>query len=214
VPSKGNPHVRIRVDPVLKRFLQGYALAHDTTTAKLVRDVLAEWAYERVDPTPSKRVDHTLHRLDLLSKQLQLKVAILPAKGEVVGSEFEVRPAGHVRIPGHETVQHDEDEKTEPPRVDTVKERESMYWIVVAMLKEAQKLSENEALAKNAGSRIDAMMVAGALARVGDAILAGYERAYIQPHLDELEKLIEQLKEQLKQTDQKGQENPSRSAAT
>ena len=68
LPSKGNPHVRTRVDPVLKRFLQGYAVAHDTTTAKLVREVLGEWVYEKVGHTPSKRVDHTLHRLDLLSK--------------------------------------------------------------------------------------------------------------------------------------------------
>lgn len=199
------------MDPVLKRFLQGYAVAHDTTTAKLVREVLSEWVYEKVDHTPSKRVDHTLHRLDLLSKQLQLKVAVLPAKGDMVGSELVVRSAGHVRIPGRGTIRHEED--TESPRVDTVKERESMYWVVVAMLKEAQELSENEALAKKAGSRMKGMMVAGALARVGESILAGYDRAYIQPHLDELEQLIEQFKEQVKQTDQKGQENPPRSAA-
>jgi len=31
-------------------------------------EVLAEWVYEKVGHTPSKRVDHTLHRLDLLSK--------------------------------------------------------------------------------------------------------------------------------------------------
>jgi hypothetical protein len=73
-------------DSILKRFLQGYAVAHHTTTARLVREVLGEWVYERVDPTPSKRVDHTLHRLDLLSKQLQLKIALLPAKGDMVGS--------------------------------------------------------------------------------------------------------------------------------
>jgi hypothetical protein len=81
------------------------------------------------------------------------------------------------------------------------------------MLKQAQELSENEALAEKAGSRMDAMKAASALSRAGEAILAGYDRAYIQPHLDELEKLIEQLKEQLKQTDQKGQENASGSEA-
>ena len=202
------------MDPVLKRFLQGYAVAHDITTAKLVREVLSEWVFEKVDHTPSKRVDHTLHRLDLLSKQLQLKVAVLPAKGDTAGSEFVVRSAGTVRIPGRGTVRQEEEEDTGPRRVDTVKERESVYWMVVAMLKEAQTLSENEALAKKAGSRMDAMKVAGALARVGEAILAGYDRAYIQPRLDEVDQLIEQLKDQIKQTDQKGQENPPRSAAT
>ena len=89
-----------------------------------------------------------------------------------------------------------------------------MYWIVVGMLKEAQELSENEELAKKAGSRMDAMLVAGALARVAEAILAGCERAAIQPQLDELTELIEQLKEQLKQTDQKGQEDTSGSTET
>ena len=181
------------MDPVLKRFLQGYAVAHDTTTARLVREVLGEWVYGKVDHTPSNRVDHTLDRLDMLSKQLQLKVAVLSANEDVA-----VRSAGTVLIPGRGTVRH---EDTQPIRVDTVKERESLYWIVVAMLKEAQELSENEALAKKAGSRMDAMKVAGALTRAGEAVLAGYDRAYIQPHLDELEQLIEQLKEQVKQTD-------------
>jgi hypothetical protein len=199
------------VDPVLKRFLQGYAVAHNTTTAKLVREVLGEWVYEKVDHTPSKRVDHTLHRLDLLSKQLQLKVAVLPGGGDMIGSQVVVRSAGHVRIPGSGVVRHEEE--TAPSRVDTVKERESVYWMVVAMLKEAQELSENEALAKRAGSRMNAMKVAGALARAGETLLAGYDRAYIQPHLDELEQLIEQLKEQVKQAHQKGQENPPRSPA-
>src|SRR5208282_2222468 len=194
------------MDPALKRFLQGYAVVHHTTTAKLVREVLAEWMYERVDHTPSQRVDHTLHRLDLLSKQLQLKVAVLPAEGDAPGSEPVVGVAGHVQIPGHEGAEHEEVQEKEPPRprgVDTVKERESMYWIVVGMLKEAQELSENEALAEKARSRMVAMKAASALSRAGEAILAGYDRAYIQPHLDELEKLIEQLKEQLKQTNQK-----------
>jgi len=89
-----------RVDRVLKRFLEGYAVAHGTTTAKLVREIVAEWVYQRVDYTPSTRVDYTLRRLGLLSKRLQLKVARLPAKEEVMV----VRLAGHVRIPGHEPV--------------------------------------------------------------------------------------------------------------
>jgi hypothetical protein len=203
------------MDPVLKRFLQGYAVVHHTTTAKLVREVLAEWMYDRVSLTPSERVSHTLRRLDLLSKQLQLKLAVLPAVGSMPGSEGGVRIAGTVRISGHEAVEHEEEKEPPRPRgVDTVKERESMYWIVVGMLKEAQELSENEALAEKAGSRMDAMKAASALSRAGETILAGYDRAYIQPHLDELEKLIEQLKEQLKQTDQKGQENTSGSTET
>lgn len=200
---------------MLKRFLQGFAITHQTTVAKLVREVLAEWMYERVDPTPSKRVDHTLRRLDLLSKQLQLKLAVLPAEETISGSEGVVRIAGTVRIPGERAEKHEEEKQAEAPlRVDSVKEREGLYWIVVGMLKEAQELSENEELAKKAGSRMDAMLVAGALARAGEAILAGYERAYIQPTLDELTELIEQLKEQLKQTDQKGQENTSGSKGT
>jgi hypothetical protein len=198
---------------VLKRFLEGYATAHRITLARLVREVLAEWVYEKVDHTPSKRVDHTLQNLDLLSKQLQLKVAVLPTNGGEEDSALKLWPAGEVTIPGQGRVRYEE-EGTVQPRVDTVKERESMYWMVVAMLKEAMKLSENEALAKTSGSRLDAMMVAGALVRLGEAVLEGYDRAYIQPHVDELTRLIEQLKEQIKQPDQKGQEHVKGSTAT
>ena len=213
MPSKGNPHLRTRVDPVLKRFLQGYAAAHSTTSSKLVREVLAEWVYERVDNTSSKRVEHALYTLDLLSKRLQLKVAVFPAKGDEDASELVLESAGHRTTPVARATESEGEEKARP-RVDTLKEREEMYWVVVAMLKEAQKLSENEALAKNSGARMDAMMVTAALARVGEALLEGYDRAYVQPLMDEMEKLIEQLKEQLKQTDQKGQENPQGSTAT
>ena len=201
------------MDPVLKRFLEAYAVGHDTTPSKLVREVLAEWVYGKVDHTPSQRVDHTLHRLDVLSKRLQLAVAVLPINGGGEDYSLKLQPAGEVTIPGGGKVEHGE-EKAGEARVDTVKEREKMYWMVVAMLKEAAKLSENEALAKTSGSRMDAMMVAGALVRVGEAVLEGYDRAYIQPHLDELTKLIEQLKEQIRQPDQKGQENTSGSTET
>jgi hypothetical protein len=191
---------------VLKRFLEGYALAHGTTTAKLVREIVAEWVYEKVDHTPSRRVDHTLRKLDFLSKRLQLKVATLPAR-EADSRSVVVRPAGHVRIPGHEAVVEQEEKKERRKRVDWVKEREDMYQLVVAMLKEAEKLSENEAVAKKAKARMDAMAVAGTLARVGETILSGYERAIIQPKLEELEKLIEDLKQQTKQTDKERKEN-------
>jgi hypothetical protein len=140
-----------------------------------------------------------------LSKRLQLRVAVVGSEGIVVHA------VGHVMVPGREKAA--KTAPPTPPKVDTVKEREEIYWMVVEMLKEAMKLSENEALAKKAGSRMDAMMVAANLARVGEAILAGYDRAYIQPYLDEMVKLIEQLKEQIRETDQKGKENPTGSAA-
>ena len=204
MPSKGNPHLRIRVDPVVKRFLRGYATAHDTTTAGLVREVLAEWVRERVDPTPSKRVDHTLHALDFLAKRLELKVARLPADLDSHGSELGIRVAGNVKVAGGVIKQ---DAREEAPRIDSEKERESMYRIVVGMLKEAQRLSEDEELAKKAEARMGAMMVASNLTRVGEAVLAGYERGYLQPLVDELVQLIEHLKEQLEQAHQARQES-------
>jgi hypothetical protein len=172
-----------------------------------VREIVAEWVYQRVDHTPSTRVDYTLHKLDLLSKRLQLKVATLPTNEEANSLVMVVRPAGHVRIPGQKAVVEQEEKKERRKRVDWVKEREDMYQLVVAMLKEAEKLSENEAVAKKAKARMDAMAVAGTLARVGEAILSGYERAIIQPKLEELEELIEDLKQQTKQTDKERKEN-------
>ena len=59
MPSKGNPHLRTRVDPVLNRFLWAYAIAHHTTVAKLMREIVAEWVFERVDHTPLELVDPT-----------------------------------------------------------------------------------------------------------------------------------------------------------
>jgi len=163
-----------------------------------VREIVADWVYERVG--------HTLHKLDLLSKRLQLKVATLPAR-EADSLSMVVRLAGHVRIPGHEAIVEQEEKKERRKRVDWMKEREDMYGLVVDMLKEAQKLSENEAVAKKAKARMDAMAVASTLARVGEAILSGYERAIIQPKVEELEKLIEDLKQQTKQTDKERKEN-------
>jgi len=58
------------------------------------------------------------------------------------------------------------------------------------------------------------MLAAGTLARIGEAILEGYDRAYLQPQLDELTHLIEQLKDQVRQTDQKRQENATGSTGT
>jgi hypothetical protein len=69
-----------------------------------VREIVAEWVYQRVDHTPSTRVDYTLRKLDLLSKRLQLKVVALPAKEEADSLVMVVRPAGHVRIPGQKAI--------------------------------------------------------------------------------------------------------------
>ncbi len=63
--------------------------AHDTTTAELVREVLAEWVHERVDSTRKGRVDATLHTLDLLAKTLQL---------EFTGVNLRIKPAGNVAV--------------------------------------------------------------------------------------------------------------------
>jgi hypothetical protein len=149
-------------------------------------------------------VDHTLHALDFLAKSLELKVAMLPADPASYGSELVVQVAGGVKVAGGMVKQH---EKEEAPRIDAGKERESMYRVVVAMLKEAQKLSEDEELAKKSEARMDAMMVASNLTRVGEAVLAGYERGYLQPLVDELVQLIEHLKEQLEQANQARQES-------
>jgi hypothetical protein len=214
LPTKGNPHLRIRVDPVVKRFLRGYAVAHDTTSAGLVREVLAEWVAERVDPTPSKRVDHTLHRLSGLLMRLELKVASLPGNGEQGHHPDLVRIAStdDVKVLDKDGKIHAVRKPPPPPaqpRLDPQKEREALYWIVVGMLKETQKLSESEELAKKAEARMGAMMTHGNLTRIGEALLEGYEKSYIQPMVDELVKLIEDLKTQLKQANQTGQENTS-----
>jgi hypothetical protein len=196
-----------RVDPVVKRFLHGYAVAHDTTTARLVREVLSEWVHERVESTPSKRVDYTLQRLDGLVMRLQLKVASLPESGEHGQGLGTVSVAGGLKLPS-ETEHADESKEAPPqPGIDAVKERESAYWNVVAMLKETYRLSENEELAKKAEARMSAMRLACNLTLVAEAVLTGYERSYVQPMVDELVKLIEDLKEQLKQANQAGQES-------
>ena len=98
------------MDPVLKQFLRGYAALHHTTPAKLLREILAEWAFERVDHTPLQRVDHTLRRLDVLFKQLQLKIAMLPSSA-AGGSEPVLYVAGSLRTPQAKNKKHVQKEK-------------------------------------------------------------------------------------------------------
>ena len=179
----------------MKRFLHGYAISHDSTTAKLVRGILAEWVHERVGSTPGGRVDSTLHALKTLGMELQLKVL---GQDERVYAVGEVRPIGAPK----------------PPHVEVESEREVMYDLVVAMLKEAQRLAGNEELAKQSKARMTAMLVASNLARTGEAVLRGYEKGYLEPLVDELVNLIEQLKEQLEEARQTGQEGAPASAET
>lgn len=162
---------------------------------------MAEWVYERVGPTSKDRVGHTLHRLDALSKRLQLKLLQLPGEASGTNSGMMVAIAGEVRTTAPR--------EHKPPSMEVEKEREALYGIIVGMLKEAQELTENEELAKNAEARMSAMIVASSLTRAGEAVLRGYERGYVQPLVDELVSMIEQLKAQLRESDQEREGNGS-----
>ena len=77
----------------------------DRTSCFEPSEVLAEWMYEKVDHTASRRVDHTLRRLDLLSNQLQLKVVVLATRGDrprmvvVATSLLQMRPRWSAKVP-------------------------------------------------------------------------------------------------------------------
>jgi hypothetical protein len=69
MPSKGNPQITVRVDPVLKAGLDAYALAKRISRAELVRRVLLEFARE-VGVT-QRGVGVTLDRISALIKTLE-----------------------------------------------------------------------------------------------------------------------------------------------
>jgi hypothetical protein len=142
LPGRGNPHIVVRVEPVLKRYLEGKAAAKNTTTAILVREILAQWVREEVESTQRGQVESTLNHLDVLSKRLQLQILKLPS--------------GPVKQPLQER---------KGPNVKVQDEREELYNTTIAMLKDAVKLSENEDLAKNAEARMTAMLVASNITR-------------------------------------------------
>jgi hypothetical protein len=69
LPTKGNPFIKARVDPVLKSGIEGYALAKNMSVAKLLRKVLMAWARE-VGLTQNG-VGPTLRRIQMLSQALE-----------------------------------------------------------------------------------------------------------------------------------------------
>ena len=132
-------------------------------------------------------MDATLHRLDSLARSFQIKLVSGPGQPIIdltvsAGSAVSLIP-----------------KKRKGPKIDIEKEREGMYDIVVAMLKEAQRLAEDEVLAGKSEARMSAMLIASNLTRTGEAVLQGYERGYLKPLVDELVSIIEQLKEQLRE---------------
>ena len=86
--------------------------------------------------------------------------------------------------------------------IQTQNEREGLYDVALALLKEAVKLSESEEAAEKALARMEAMRLVSNVSRTALAILGGYDRRDIEALLDELKKTNESLQAQLRTTAQ------------
>jgi hypothetical protein len=73
-----------------------------------------------------------------------------------------------------------------------------LYDTVLALLKEAVRLAQSEAAAKNVSACIDVMHLASTVSRTALSILGGYDRSDIERLMDELKKTNESIQARLR----------------
>lgn len=82
--------------------------------------------------------------------------------------------------------------------IATQKQGGELYDSVLALLKEAVRLAQSEAAAKNVGVCIDVMCLVSAVGRTALSIVSGYDRRDIQRLMDELKKTSESIQARLR----------------
>jgi hypothetical protein len=82
--------------------------------------------------------------------------------------------------------------------IPTQKQGGELYGTVLALLKEAVRLAQNEAAAKNVSACIGVMCLVSAVDRTALSILSGYDRRDIERLMDELKKTNESIQARLR----------------
>jgi hypothetical protein len=80
----------------------------------------------------------------------------------------------------------------------TQKQGGELYDTALALLKEAVRLAQSEAAAKNVSACIDVMRLASTVSRTALSILGGYDRRDIEQLIDELKKTNESIQARLR----------------
>jgi hypothetical protein len=73
-----------------------------------------------------------------------------------------------------------------------------LYDAVLALLKEAVRLAQSEAAAKNVSACIDVMCLVSTVSRIALSILSGHDRRDIERLMDELKKTNESIQARLR----------------
>jgi hypothetical protein len=76
LPTQGNPHLVVRLEPVLKAGLEAYALAKGLSVSQLVRRVLMDFAHEVASSqlySTQEGVEYTLDRIKILVATLEVQ---------------------------------------------------------------------------------------------------------------------------------------------
>jgi hypothetical protein len=82
--------------------------------------------------------------------------------------------------------------------IPTQKQGGALYDTALALLKEAVRLAQSEAAAKNVSACIDVMRLASTVSRTALSILGGYDRRDIERLMDELKKTNESIQARLR----------------
>ncbi|MGP8070190.1 MAG: hypothetical protein ACLP5V_09895 [Candidatus Bathyarchaeia archaeon] len=172
MPSKGSPQVVTRFDAVTRQGLRAYAVADSITLSELIRRIIKGWVTDESYPKQGAGVSHPAGGVYPTLHHMDNLV-----------KELELQIYG-IRIAAS---------------VDVQAEREGLYRTALGILKDAVKLSENEALAKKAEARMVAMQVATQASLSAGCFLRDYERGDITALVDQLVKTNELLKTKLRE---------------
>jgi len=82
--------------------------------------------------------------------------------------------------------------------IPTQRQGGELYDAALALLKEAVRLAQSEAIAKSVSACIDVMRLASAVSRTALSILSGYDRRGIERLMDELKKVSESVQAHLR----------------
>jgi len=174
VPTRGNPELHIRLDPLLYSGVQAQALSRGVNVNELVRFLLVEYVKQSVEAKEGTTA--LLRHLDTLIRTLQLQVNALAIQTIAEETTPVKQPLKAVK--------------------DTQVVRLDLHDTVDAILKTVIKLCESEEAARDAKARMEAMRLANTIIRTDLAVLGGYDRRDIKVLLDEVRETNEQFRKE------------------
>lgn len=173
--SKGNPRRRFRLDPLMLRWVEGYAAANGLNFSSVVRLAVSRFIQSEITRMEIKGL------LDILDRQSrELEGAVL---------SYYVQK---VALAGQLAEQ----------KVVVSSERQQLYDKTLAMMRTLLEIAESKEAAQNLQIKIQAILAANALMRTAETIMRDYERGIAEGHLKQMRDYIEQLREAVQESGQ------------